>query len=308
MYNSVLNEFDVPARVIETRKAWSESDYNRDKELTAPKDIVEYTDLQYGPFGPWNLMDIYHPSKENEYYTEGKYPVIIDIHGGGYFYGDKGLYSIYCKELAHRGFAVVNFNYRLSPEHRFPAPLDDFQNLVKWLVENAEKYNIDLNNVFLTGDSAGAQLASQVGALYSNEKYASYFGYSFSGITLRGISLSCGMYDIKERAGLPLDKNIMLDYLGEDFDQNDPRIDVLSYITSSYPSTYLYTAHNDMLKDSCEPMYNLLKGKGVDCEWDIYGTPEMKNVGHVFQINIAEGEAIKANEKQTEFLRARIVK
>ena len=51
--------------------------------------------------------------------------MIVNIHGGGYFYGDKELYRFYCMHLAEYGFAVINYNYRLSPENKFPAPLED---------------------------------------------------------------------------------------------------------------------------------------------------------------------------------------
>ena len=94
----------------------SRNDRKRDEGLTAPEEIFRFDNIPYGPDPWWHLLDIYRPRD-----AEGKIPVIIDVHGGGWVYGDKVLYSHYCMDMARRGFAVVNFNYRLAPRHRFPA-------------------------------------------------------------------------------------------------------------------------------------------------------------------------------------------
>ena len=94
----------------------SRNDRKRDEGLTTPEEILRFDNISYGPDPWWHLLDIYRPKA-----SEGKLPVIIDVHGGGWVYGDKNLYSHYCMDLSRRGFAVVNFNYRLAPRHRFPA-------------------------------------------------------------------------------------------------------------------------------------------------------------------------------------------
>ena len=104
----------------------SRNDRKRDEGLTTPEEILRYDNIPYGPDPWWHLMDIYRPRD-----AEGKIPVIIDVHGGGWVYGDKVLYSHYCMDLARRGFAVVNFNYRLAPRHRFPAGFQDMNDAVE---------------------------------------------------------------------------------------------------------------------------------------------------------------------------------
>ena len=104
--------------VEQLRKGIAESDARRDAGLTTPEDIQRFDDLRYGDDPQWNVLDVYRPKGE-----EGKLPVIFSIHGGGWVYGDKQLYSHYCMRLAQRGFAVVNFSYRLAPESKYPAAL-----------------------------------------------------------------------------------------------------------------------------------------------------------------------------------------
>ena len=59
--------------------------------------------------------------------------------------------------LVKRGFAVVNYTYRLAPEYQYPAPLEDTNRVVTWVMEHAGEYDLDTENVFMVGDSAGAQ-------------------------------------------------------------------------------------------------------------------------------------------------------
>ena len=94
-------------------------DQKRDSQIPFPSGIQEWTNLSYGPHGSANLLDVYRPAGQDGC------PIIVNIHGGGYVYGDKELYKRYSMDLARRGFAVVNINYRLAPRWKFPAPLED---------------------------------------------------------------------------------------------------------------------------------------------------------------------------------------
>ena len=103
------------------RKSFKEGDDIRDAGLQTPQDVIRYDDIQYGPDREWQVMDLYRPR-----FAEGAVlPVIFSIHGGGWVYGDKERYQYYCMSLAQRGFAVLNFTYRLAPEFQYPAPRED---------------------------------------------------------------------------------------------------------------------------------------------------------------------------------------
>lgn len=102
------------------RREFKKGDDIRDAGLTAPDDVIRYKDIAYGKDSAMQVLDVYRPKD-----TEGNLPVIVSVHGGGWVYGDKELYQYYCMSIAQRGFAVVNFTYRLAPEYQFPAPMED---------------------------------------------------------------------------------------------------------------------------------------------------------------------------------------
>lgn len=102
------------------------SDAERDAGLVYPDNITRVEDISYGPH-KMNVLDVYIPQS-----AETKLPVNVSVHGGGWVYGDKELYSHYCMSLAQRGFVVVNFTYRLSPESKFPCHLEDTVKVFDW--------------------------------------------------------------------------------------------------------------------------------------------------------------------------------
>ena len=151
--------------------------------------------ISYGSHGEDSLLDVYFPEG-----TASALPTIVSIHGGGYVYGSKEIYRRYGMDMARRGFAFVNFNYRLAPKWKFPTPLVDTNAVMQWIVKNAHRYHLDPERIFLVGDSAGAQLASQYAAMWANPGYAAAFAMKLPRITIRALGLNCGMYDMSARA------------------------------------------------------------------------------------------------------------
>ena len=158
----------IKQEVLEAAKTLSalfkEGDDKRDAGL--PHDIPEverFDNIAYGPKEKWNLLDIYLPKKRID-----KVPTIINIHGGGWVYGTKETYQFFGLSLAKEGFAFVNFNYQLAPEVEFPGELDDVNRAVHWVASHGSDYDIDLNNIFIIGDSAGGQMAVQYLTILTN--------------------------------------------------------------------------------------------------------------------------------------------
>ena len=273
----------------------SKADRKRDSLIPLPLGITECRNIRYGSHGKWNLLDVYYPNG-----TTAPLPTIVSIHGGGYVYGSKEIYRRYGMDMARRGFAFVNFNYRLAPRWKFPTPLWDTNTVMEWVCKNASRYHLDPSRIIIVGDSAGAQLASQYAAIASNPEYAALFHMTVPEITVRALGLNCGMYDMTARAATPR-KGIQLDYLGTDIPADDPRFRVLESIGSNYPPAYITTACHDFLRDQAEPMYEYLKSKGIHTAWKCYGSEEDKTVGHVFHVNIPLPEAIRCNDDSAAF-------
>lgn len=97
----------------------------------------------------------------------GPFPAAVLVHGGGWVAGDKQQYITYIFEpLSRAGFAWFSINYRLAPQYKFPAPADDVLQAIRYVRENASKYNIDAKRIALIGESAGGHLVSYVGTRY----------------------------------------------------------------------------------------------------------------------------------------------
>lgn len=275
----------------------SRSDRKRDSLIPLPLGLTECRNISYGSHGKWNLLDVYYPNG-----TTAPLPTIVSIHGGGYVYGSKEIYRRYGMDMARRGFAFVNFNYRLAPKWKFPTPLWDTNAVMEWVCRNAARYHLDPSRVILVGDSAGAQLASQYAAIATNPEYAAQFHMSVPDICIRALGLNCGMYDMAANAAAPR-KGIHLDYLGKELPADDPRFYVLEAIGSNYPPAYITTACHDFLRSEAEPMYEFLISKGIKAAWKCYGSDDDKSVGHVFHVNIPLPEAIRCNDDAAAFFK-----
>ena len=90
-------------------------------------------------------------------------PVLVYYHGGGWTIGDLDTHDTLCRELANgSGCAVVSVDYRMGPEHRFPAAVDDSVAALRWVHANAQALGIDASRIAVGGDSAGGNLAAVV--------------------------------------------------------------------------------------------------------------------------------------------------
>ena len=87
-------------------------------------------------------------------------PVLLFLHGGGFVMGDLETHDKVCRTLCHHaGMLVVAVDYRLAPEHPFPAAVDDAEAALRWVLAHAATLGGDANRIAVAGDSAGAQLA-----------------------------------------------------------------------------------------------------------------------------------------------------
>lgn len=92
---------------------------------------------------------------------QGPWPVLVYFHGGGYVVGSLDSHDGVCREFCQRTpCAVLSVGYRLAPEHRFPAPLEDGEDALIWLAEEGKRLGLDTRRVAFGGDSAGATLAT----------------------------------------------------------------------------------------------------------------------------------------------------
>ncbi len=264
----------------------------RDEKFVFPENVEAKRDIAYGPHDVDNMLDVYRPKDKN-----GKLPVLVSAHGGGYAYGDKERYQFYTSQFCEYGFAVINYNYRKTPNIMFPSPIIETNKVFKWIVENAEEYGFDTDNIVMLGDSAGAQMTSQYATAVTNPTYAKILKLDIPKFTLRAVSLGCGLYDLTESSDDISDiKEI---YLTKNPLRFREKAKVLKYITSKFPPAYLMSSPGDFLLSKMEPMYKYLSEKGVEAERKVYGNEETY---HVFFCDLNNPYGKEANKDQIEFL------
>lgn len=279
------------------------NDAKRDAGLTVPEDIICYRDIAYGTH-KMNVLDVYRPKCADI----PNLPVIVSVHGGGWVYGDKNLYQYYCMSLAQRGFVVVNFTYRLSPEHKFPCHLEDTVKVFEWVLKNGAKYGMDRSNVFAVGDSAGGHILSLFCLLCTNPEYAA--GYDFKapeGFVPKAVALNCGAYDfelIKSSASNTM--QLMQDVLPkkgkpEEFYQ----ISTANHITEHFPPCYIMTANEDFLREQPEPLKKALDEKKVPYVYKLYGD-DSNPLGHVFHLDMRNETGKLCNDEECRYFKAMI--
>ncbi len=292
------------------RLSAARSDARRDAGLVPPAGVTVCRDIPYLPHaGRWGLLDVYWAAAPRK-----PLPVIVSVHGGGYVYGSKEVYQYYCMSLAAQGFAVINFNYRLAPGARFPVQLRELNLVLGWMVQARGLFPFDTGNVFLVGDSAGAQMASHYAALYANADFAALYPFKMAeGYTLRAVALNCGMYDLAAAAlgpSLGSRADLYDDYIGKDR-RSRPELlrmlDVAGHIGANYPPAFVMTAYYDFLRAEAEPMVRLLRSRGAQAEYHLYGEAGQTYMGHVFHCNMRLPQAARCNAEECAFFRRHIV-
>lgn len=108
----------------------------------------------------------------NIYYDKEKKirPTLLEVHGGGWAYGNKELNNIFCHYMAKLGFNVVSFNYTLAFKAKLINQLFDINKMIEHLYLNKDKYLLDMDHLYLNGDSAGGELTFLYSAILTSNR------------------------------------------------------------------------------------------------------------------------------------------
>jgi len=250
---------------------------------TPPESLEKITDIAYIDDGNiYHQLDVYYPkgTKKSE-----KLPVIIDIHGGGWMYGDKDLNEYYCLALATQGYCVFNMSYRLVPDVTVNEQLQDVASALKWISENMKDYPADAENIMLTGDSAGGQLAVYSAALLQSDELRSIFEVENGNLDITALVLTSPVSYMKDGGAFSIYTKILW---GKDWETKKTAnymdlSEIIDY--AQLPPTFLITSSGDSLAhEQTVRAYNLLLERGVKCELADYGEEYGEPLPHVFSV------------------------
>ena len=156
-------------------KKWRENgrkDALRLARQPRPEGVAVETGLAYLPDGdPMHTLNLYRPEG-----AQGPLPTVVDIHGGGWMYGDRELNRNYCMALAAQGYAVMGMSYRLLPQVDLRGQVQDVFASLRWLEEHGGEHGFDLSRILLTGDSAGGHLAGLTACIQKSPALQALYG------------------------------------------------------------------------------------------------------------------------------------
>ena len=204
-------------------------------------------------------------------YSSGKetpVPIVIYFHGGGWVMGDLDTHDNVCRLLAKKtGAMVISVDYRLAPEHPFPAAFDDAYTALEWVAQNAGAMGGDPDRIFVAGDSAGANLAAAICLAARDRK-----GPAICGQALAYPATDLSTFDRSSyqnfAEGYYLTRTYMKEfrnrYLPEIEDRSKPYASpLLASNLDHLPPALIITAQFDVLRDEGDAFAGRLGAAGV---------------------------------------------
>ncbi len=227
-------------------------DANRAAALEeAPEDVAEVTDLDAGGV----RVRLFRPEAADP-------GLLVHVHGGGFVFHDVEVHDRACRRLANRlGMAVLSVDYRLAPEHRFPAARDDVDTVLAWLDGDGAALTQG-GPTYVHGDSAGGNLAL-VAALRNPGRFRAvvlHYPFLDPGAGFESYALgAAAAFDPREAQWY------WQQYAGSEADLTDPDLaPLLSDRLGTLPPTLVTTAEHDPLRDEGEHLAALIAEAGGD--------------------------------------------
>jgi acetyl esterase len=196
-------------------------------------------------------------------------PILVWYHGGGFTIGDLDTADRTCRKLAAgTGALVVSIDYRLSPEHPFPAAAEDCISALRWIASNGDSLGGDASRIAVGGDSAGGNLAAVVAVEARDERIA--LRHQLLVYPVTDCTMSAASYE-ENGAGYLLTADTMDwfigNYLGGAADPKDSRLSPLFTDTlQGVAPALVITAEFDPLRDEGKAYADRLRDAGVDVE------------------------------------------
>ncbi|MFM8321486.1 MAG: alpha/beta hydrolase fold domain-containing protein [Chloroflexota bacterium] len=248
-----------------------------------------FSDVAYAALSDTQKLDIYLPE------GDGPFPVVINLHAGGFKFGDKqGIPATVGKELLNNGYAVVGVGYRLSDEAAFPAAVQDVRAAVRFLRANADQYRIDPDRMAVFGQSAGGNLAAMLGTAAESQDFdeaglgnagvsnavqavVDWFGPTdFGQMDAQAAAQGCSASDQTHSVSGSFESA----YLGAvvaDSPELVARANPITYIDGSEPPFLIQKGQQDctVAVDNTKMLADALSAKGLPVQFDL-----LPGVGH----------------------------
>jgi len=296
------------------------ADVKRALEAHAPGGISSLTDQPYRSGDDGARLDVYFPETAG---PDERLPTVVWTHGGAWISGHKDDAAPYFQLIAAEGYTVVSVGYSVAPGATYPSPIRQVNDALAYVQQNAARFHVDPDRMVLAGDSAGAQITSQIAALVTNPAFAAdlKLAPSLAPSQLRGVILFCGIYDMKvflANDHLPGSGGLMARLLrwGTDEamwaytgsrDHNSAALRQMSSIdhaTAAFPPTFISGGNDDPLTDGqSRPLATKLERFGVEVTTHFYPPDHEPGLAHEYQFDLDNADGQNALEQMLRFLK-----
>jgi len=262
-----------------------------------------------------HTLDIYRPTG-----FSGPRPVVMYVHGGGFRLLDKEAVWMAAIAFARRGFLVLSVNYRLAPEHPFPAALQDVSDAWLWTVRNAARLGGDPDRLVVAGESAGGNLITSLAIQATYRRPEPWARRVFdAGVVPSAVVANCGIFQVSDierllspnslpRVAREWVRDVELGYLGDlaGDEAATELADPLRILEGDarpvrpLPPIFASVGDQDPLLDDTLRLAFALDDLGADREARVY-----ERQGHAFQLFTWRREAKRSWNETFDFLRDR---
>lgn len=283
-------------------------------KLTPPdgfKQILSQTsatkNISYSTQQSKSRLDIYRPKE-----AEGPLPVILFIHGGGFFKGDKAMAKYWGPTMAAHNYAFISIDYQLAPEATIFQQLQQINEALTFLMAQQTTYNLDSQRINLSGSSAGGFLALQLASAYQNQEYAQALKLKpVPHLSFKSLLLYSAVFDLSTFQSW--DNDPFTDYLiskfgwgltGEADWQQDPTLANLlnlnRHITNDLPPLFITDGNTKTFTSQAQHYANQAQEKQVTVETLFFS--DQQQVGHGYQLHMDTAAAKTALQDSLDFL------
>lgn len=275
-----------------------------------PGPFRELRDVPYGPVAgrAGGTFDLVSPTD-----SAAPRPVVVWIHGGAWISGSKAHVTPYLRHLAAAGYIGVAVDYTIAPDAAYPTAVEQLGDALAHLVEHPDELGIDPGRIVLAGDSAGAQLASQLAAAIVNPAYAARTGIrpALEPGQLAGIVLHCGIYDLDAMTHLTgvLEwgfTSALWAYTGSrDWSATEAAdsMSTIRAVTGAFPPAFLSGGNGDGLTAvQSVPLSERMRAAGVPVTTMFWPADHQPSLPHEYQFKLDFPDARRALDATIAFL------
>jgi acetyl esterase/lipase len=265
-------------------------------------------DIEYPSRFKNNQLDVFSPKD-----ATSPLPTILWIHGGAWIGGDKAEYATWATIVAARGYTVVLINYELAPQVHYPSPIIQLGEAYQFVKANAQRLpTVELHRLIIGGDSAGAQLASQLIGMQSNPGLVKSMQLPaiIPEKDIIAAILYCGLYDLRslydsedwlERFYV---RQVGWAYFGiRHWRDARQALDAstVEQITPGYPPTFITEGNTRSFETDSRKLEAKLKQNGVYVD-SLYYPVEHGKLNHEYQFDFSIPESIACYHRTLVFL------